>query len=663
MLSNYTQSCTVMGVVEGIDPGGPEPSFTLKARSGDVVKATISDITWFSAMQNLDRLDRDRIPDPISSDTSGLTRKLEKYVVPGRLVVAEGIYQERDGRAWFDCKTLHVLHSHTDTFLFEHTHWWITQISAMTDKWLDDLFGDRRSYQLDDFAALYRTNLNILGLPTDDNVQEMATLSRLIYGLSSAYLMSGDERHFLAAKAGVEFQREAFRSISADGRYCFWAYGRRRGRYGTNLIIPSENPDDVGTIPLYEQIYALAGLTQYYRITNDWQVLHDIRRTVRAFEEFFRDRSEAGGYYSHIDYATFSPHNPSLGDNQSRKNWNSIGDHIPAYLINLILALHPLPVGREEVLKEFHDLCLEILSLTSNLIVDKFPDPDPNVPYVNERFDAHWNPDHSWRWQQDRAVVGHNLKIAWNLTRVARHYLAEGDTAQAEKLMGLADRLGEEMARVGLDQIRSGCFDAVERNPRDGRTVEFAWGNTKDFWQQEQAILAYLILHGHTGKAEYLQLARELETFWNVFFLDRERWGIFFRVTDNGLPYVAGSYSNKGGHAVSGYHAFELAYLVHIYNRTYLHRDRREDNVFCMHYRPHPNSGQRSINVLPDFAAKDELEVVGIVVNGIRRPTGSFEPDQFQIPLEPSELGSEVIVEFCPTLTRNDLNQKGQTTA
>ena len=124
--------------------------------------------------------------------------------------------------------------------------------------------------------------------------------------------MTGDIRFYLAAKAGVEFQRDAFRSLSADGRFCFWAFGRRRGKYGTKLIIPSENPDDLGTIPLYEQIYALAGLTQFYRISADWEVLHDIRRTIASFNQFYRDPQD-GGYFSHIDYATFSPHSPSLG--------------------------------------------------------------------------------------------------------------------------------------------------------------------------------------------------------------------------------------------------------------------------------------------------------------------------------------------------------------
>jgi mannose/cellobiose epimerase-like protein (N-acyl-D-glucosamine 2-epimerase family) len=660
MPTNYTQYMSVLGTAGEIDTSGPLPSFTIRTRGGDVVKATISETTYFAAMQNLDRLDRDRIPDPaidpIQKDASPLVEKLRKYVIPGRLIAAEGIYQAHGGREWFDAKAVHVLYSHLDMLMFEHTHWWITQIAAMADKWLNDLFHDKRTYQLDDFAELYQTSLNILGLPGDDNIQEMATLSRLIYGLSSSYLMSGDIRFYLAAKAGVAFQRDAFRSLSADGRFCFWAFGRRRGKYGTKLIIPSENPDDLGSIPLYEQIYALAGLTQFYRISADWEVLFDIRRTVASFNQFYRDPAD-GSYFSHIDYTTLSPHTPSLGANQSRKNWNSIGDHLPAYLINLVLALDPLPIGREDDLREFRDLCIQMVETTSELIVEKFPDKDANIPYVNERFDTNWKPDHSFGWQQNRAVVGHNLKIAWNLTRVAHFYRSKGKDAQAEKLMTLANRLGTEMGKIGIDQFRSGCFDAVEREPRDGRPVEFAWGNTKDFWQQEQAILAYLILNGYTGNSDYLQHAREMETFWNLFFIDRDRASVFFRVTADGLPIIAGNYADKAGHAVAGYHSFELNYLAHTYNRAFSYRKRLEDNVFCMHFKPHVNSGQTSISVLPDFFGPDDLEVAGVVVNGLRRK--NVAPDQYQIKLDPSELGSDVTVELRPTKARNERNRQG----
>ena len=169
--------------------------------------------------------------------------------------------------------------------------------------------------------------------------------------------------------------------------------------------------------------------------------------------------------------------------------------------------------------------------------------------------------------------------------------------------------------------------------------------------------MAYLILQGYTSKPEYLKLAQELESFWNLFFLDRDRWGVFFRLTDNGVPIIAGDYGKKGGSDVAGYHSFELNYLAHTYNRTFHYSQRREDNVFCLHFKPHANSGQLSLNVLPDFTAPGDLEVIGVVVNGVRRT--NVDPNQFQIQLDPSELGCDVIVEFCPTKERNEKNKKG----
>jgi hypothetical protein len=267
-------------------------------------------------------------------------------------------------------------------------------------------------------------------LPTEDNLQECAVLSRLIYGLSAAYLIVGDERYRKAAEAAVRFQREAFRSLSHNSQYCFWAFGRRRGRYGTELLVPSESGDDNGSIPLYEQIYALAGLANYYRISLDWEVLEDIRRTVRAFNEFFLDEEREGdpafrgegGYFSHIDYSTMRPERNANEANDLKKNWNSFGDHIPAYLVNLLLALDPLPLGSREDLEEFLDIAREMLERMTTLIIEKFPDKNPTIPYVNERFLANWEPDHVYSWQQNRAVVGHNFKIAWNLTRVSNYY-------------------------------------------------------------------------------------------------------------------------------------------------------------------------------------------------------------------------------------------------
>ena len=210
------------------------------------------------------------------------------------------------------------------------------------------------------------------------------------------------------------------------------------------------------------------------------------------------------------------------------------------------------------------------------------------------------------------------------------------------------------MSGLGLDQVRSGVFDAMERQPAAAPDVpvQFAWVNTKDFWQQEQGILAYLIMFGHLDDPsakqapEFLELARELSAFWNLYFLDRERNGIFFRVSDNGIPVVSSTYGDKGGHSVSGYHAFELDYLAHVYQLAYIPREQQQHTTFCLHFRPSGHSGLSSINVLPDFLGRDALKISSIEIDGVPRKLEPM-PTDFQIPLRPDDLDRHVKVFLC----------------
>jgi hypothetical protein len=670
-MKRFTQQTTLMGKVTQVQPDAAV--FRIECRSGDEILVSVGKETRFEFMQNLDGINYDRIPNP--DGFSGNSAQLvKKYILPERTLVLQGIYLEDGEHCRFDARVVKLLQATDGKFLFEKSHWWLTQIGHLANTWLGFLFPNKKTYEIDDFA-LYRTNLNIIGLPTDDNIQECATLSRLIYGLSSAYLLTGGESYISAARAGVQYQRETFRSLSDDGKHCFWDFGKRKTLYSYQLYVCSLNEDDKNTIPLYEQIYALAGLAQYYRVTLDWEVLDDIKRTIRSFNNFFVDpnseygKEAYGDYFSHLDYVTMSWDSDDLAHNKERKNWNSIGDHIPAYLVNLLIAIEPLPLtdhGYEDLL-EFTQICQKILRNTSTIILEKFPDSDSSIPFVNEKFFRDWKPDHDWRWQQNRAVVGHNYKIAWNLTRVANYYYSQAaqaaqedrldnepaakeDRELADKLMKLADRLGMEMSKIGLDLFRSGIFDAVERSASNEMFIEFPWGNTKDFWQQEQALLAYLILHGCTNegkdqKQEYLDLAREMAAFWNLFFLDQENKGIYFRVTESGMPIIEGNYGNKGTHSISGYHAFELNYLAHIYISAYVTKQ-----PFCLYFKPTANCRQRSINVLPDFFRPGSLEVTRISIDGSDR--SSLDNDNFRLELSEKEfqLGSEaeIVVEFTP---------------
>jgi hypothetical protein len=145
---------------------------------------------------------------------------------------------------------------------------------------------------------------------------------------------------------------------------------------------------------MYEQIYAMAGPTQTYRATGDPKILWDIEHTIDLFEKYYKD-NKLMGYFSHIDPIDLDSRAESLKHNRARKNWNSIDDHAPAYLINLYLA-----TGEPRY--------ADFLEYTFDTITRFFPDYE-HSPFVQERFHEDWSHDKTWGWQH-RSVVGHNLR-------------------------------------------------------------------------------------------------------------------------------------------------------------------------------------------------------------------------------------------------------------
>lgn len=689
-MKNNFSSMTVTGIVTAVS--SKNASMTLQLLSGDVFEVTVAKQTWYEVLRNVGDENRDRVPepkDPEVEDTIGkrdeaadkpmwdARRKLIKYIRPRIMVSIRGVSSQNDDKFTFSARRIVLMHSMPDNYGWEQTHWWLQQINTLFEQWMDVLFEHKRELTENDFAYFYRTNLDLFGGKTADDKQEGATMSRFLYGLSSSYLLTGNDRAFSAAKACAKYMINAFSILSHDRMYCFWKFARKQDGKSTKDIIGSQNGDDQGSYALYEQIYALAGLTQYYRITQDTNILFYITRTINSFEKFFRDTyregdecfTGKGGYFSHIDPVTMRPDSDALGNNKMRKNWNSIGDHIPAYMVNLLLALDPLPdtSGNDDSWKKLLDLCRDIFDDCVDNILEHFP-PKDGSKFVNERFMADWKPDHEWGWQQNRGIVGHNLKISWNLTRCGHYYIylaekarIDGNKEVENKHRSKADQcyetsisLGHNMAEVGVDLVRGGIFDALERNPSNGMPTEFAWETTKDFWQQEQAILAYYIMSGINKDKEddidrerFLELARSCTAFWNLYFVDQDNRKIYFRTTESGAPVVQDGFGIQGGHAIAGYHSFELNYLAHLYIRTYVPQVGGGDDSFCLTFRPRCSDGMKSLNVLPDFFRPGDLKIMGVRIDGLPRKVQ--EPHRFQIDICGLSEDSEVEVEFLAT--------------
>ncbi|MBB5954350.1 mannose/cellobiose epimerase-like protein (N-acyl-D-glucosamine 2-epimerase family) [Saccharothrix tamanrassetensis] len=554
----------------------------LRTSDGRNLRMTITETTSAEFLRNLG--------DPYLDASA----HVDDLLRPGRYLYAHGIFYPGRGEESFMVRRLLFLGRKPGDFNFEEHGWWARQLGELARFYRRAQFGTKNPV---DYAD-YRTILRLGGDKSDHHVQETDTISRLVYGMASAYMLTGDEDFLGVAERGTEYLRRHMRFVDRDEDVTYWYHGVDVRDGVESKLFTSDFDDDYDAIAMYEQIYALVGPTQTYRVTGDPRISTDIESTLRLFKNFFHDE-QRGGYFSHIDPILLSPDHESLGHNKSRKNWNSVGDHAPAYLINLFLATGD---------KRHADMLEE----TFDLIVEHFP--EDGSPFVQERFHADWTPDRTWRWQQDSAVVGHNLKIAWNLMRM-------NAIRPKKEYVELAEKLGRSMPEVGSDQWRGGWYDVVERTLREGETAHrFVWHDRKAWWQQEQAILAYLLLAGNTGDEGFLRHAREASSFYNAFFLDHDEGGVYFNVLADGTPYLLGNERLKGSHSMSMYHASELAFLSTVYGRLLLHGE-----PLTLWFKPRPDGfPDRVLRVAPDALPPGRVRLDWVEIDD--RPCSDFDP-------------------------------------
>lgn len=573
----------IMGYVTGFDP--QRDVVSLRTSDGRDFEATICLNTQAEILRNLGEPYQDA------------TGSLRDMLTPQRLVFAYGAFMPQDEGTRFDLEHLTFLGRGTDEARFEERAWWVDQIRQLGDYYLHAEFG----HEAPDWRR-YRTALTADGseLHEDTHRQECDTISRLVYGFASAYLLTGQDRFLEAAESGTRYLRENFRGVdpSTGATYWYHAIDRERDAEGMETadihkILASEFGDDYNAVAAYEQIYALAGPTQTLRITGDRQILADIETTVELFDHYFLD-PERGGYFSHVDPVRFDPRSADLGADRARKNWNSVGDHAPAYLINTLLA-----AGGD---KRWADM----LAMTADTIVEHFGDYE-NSPFVNERFHEDWSMDQSWGWQRNSAVVGHNLKIAWNLMRVY-NLLPKQDYA------AFAERIAALMPAAGGDQQRGGWYDLIERTKKaDEPYFPFFMHDRKTWWQQEQGILAYQLLAGTLDKPEYRRLARESSAYYNAWFLDHDSGGVYFNVLANGRPYLMGTERRKGSHSMAGYHSFELCYLAATYGNLLL-----TGQSLDLHFKPQADQLPDGVlNVAPDLLPPGAAQIGRVWVDDV----------------------------------------------
>jgi hypothetical protein len=205
----------------------------------------------------------------------------------------------------------------------------------------------------------------------------------------------------------------------------------------------------------------------------------------------------------------------------------------------------------------------------------------------------------------------------------------------------LARHIAAIMPAVGSDQQRGGWYDVVERLREPGQGAHrFAWHDRKAWWQQEQAILAYLILAGTFDDEEALRQARESEAFYNAYFLDQDEGAVYFSVLADGTPFLLGTERFKGSHSMSMYHSTELCYLATVYANLLI-----TGHPLSLWFNPRPEAS-RTLRVAPDLLPAGRVQLSEVEIDGV--PYDKFDAKNMIVDLPESADRLTVRVQISP---------------
>ncbi len=114
-------------------------------------------------------------------------------------------------------------------------------------------------------------------------------------------MMTGDERALEAAQNGTQYMQRHFRHQNKSEGICYW-YSQidiqDDGSVRKYMGSTAGGDEGGNAIPCYEQIYALAGPTQTWRIIGGLDIKQDIDDTISFLNRYYKDHGPYGGYYS-----------------------------------------------------------------------------------------------------------------------------------------------------------------------------------------------------------------------------------------------------------------------------------------------------------------------------------------------------------------------------
>lgn len=282
--------------------------------------------------------------------------------------------------------------------------------------------------------------------------------ARILWTFSSAYRVIKNPEYLIMAERAKDYLLNYFFDIEYGGVY--W-------------LLDHKGDVKDGKKQIYAQAFAIYGLTEYFRVSNDTNALDKAIGLFRLIEEYSFDNLLDGYFeaFSH-SWGPIEDLRLSEKDANEKKTMNTHLHVLEAYT-NLYR------IWEDDLLKkQLHRLI--------NLFTDKIV--NENTSDLKMFFDEEWND------KTDLVSYGHNIESSWLIQEAAR---VLGDNSVINKVKNISLNIARS-SKNGLMEDGSMIYEKFF----DGRT-----DYDRHWWVQAETVLGYLNAYSLSGENEYLNLS------------------------------------------------------------------------------------------------------------------------------------------------------------
>lgn len=434
----------------------------------------------------------------------------------------------------------------------------------------------------DTINGAFYMNLSQEGKPQPPWDKHPAMISRDVFGFTSAYLLSGDEKYLETAREGVNYLLK----YAWDNQYGGWF--DYLDQYGN----PKETTK---TVP--SQLYTNVGLALYYFATKDENVLSHIKESIRIHKVYAFDKKD-GGYFQALSR--------DLSVSDSSKSKHSHFGYTSSLLINLAMITRDKEIL--DFAEELEQISLRKMTDTSNGWFYGSPTP----------FDAKWNLTQTKLNNKD--VISAGAQLTANLSLLRLYEITGNDIYRTKGI-----NLGNQLLHSAWDSIHGGWFDMIERMP----PYEMQDTSSVSWWIQSYGLYLQLHLYHITGEKRYLDSYQKMAYFWDNYFVDKEFGGVFQNVSPSGIPVV----TTKAVVWKAAYHEMENALLNYLYLNLYVNH---KPSTLFFHIKNSSPHSKHFVSIVEDSS----VQIIAVKING--KPWKSFDADERSVDLPE---GKDLLIE------------------